>query len=138
MCSLFVADSFSSEPDSFEPDSFEPDSFAPDSFEPDAQDVDPDPNSFHDLPIPREPVALVEPEPSPASAITGDETDLDSVMGTSSTLAAIEILEQQLRLREEDPEAFRAWQEALATGAVTPLEPVPKDGPLLLDDDPPT
>ncbi|WP_294180561.1 cytosine permease [uncultured Schumannella sp.] len=116
-----VPGSLIEEPDSFssEPDSFEPDSFAPDSFEPDAQDVDPDPNSFHDLPIPREPVALVEPEPSPASAITGDETDLDSVMGTSSTLAAIEILEQQLRLREEDPEAFRAWQEALATGAVT-------------------
>ena len=99
----------------------EPDSFSeePDSFEPDPDLVEPDPNSFHDIPIAAEPVALVEPEPAPTPPVAGDESDQDTVVGESSTLAAIEILEQQLRLREEDPDAFRAWQQALATGAVT-------------------
>lgn len=109
-----------------EPDSFasEPDSFASESDSFEAEEFEPDPNAFHDEPIAPEPepepepVALVEPEPTGAE-IAGDESDLDAVMGPSATLEAIELLEQQLRLRDEDPDAFRAWQEALATGAVS-------------------
>lgn len=81
------------------------------------------------------------PAASPAldspGAARPDPDDAISQLGANSTLEAIERLEQQLRLREQDPDAFREWQESIAPAAPPSIDELPAPVPPQLVEPPP-